>query len=119
MAPHPAAPRGIFLPGVEGLELRQLGQELCSCLEPGAGHGPRVGCWGTVLTFLEAHQNIGLEFAGHFRASLWDVFAEPPSLTCQFCIINPEAERDQLEVGLASLWGQHWISRSSLEDFLM
>lgn len=57
------------------------------------------GVLGTVLAVLEAHQSIGLELAGYSGC----VFAQPPSLTCQFWLINLEAERDQLEVGLASL----------------
>lgn len=75
MASHPAASHGIFLPGVEGLELRQLGQGAAVVFMLGA----RGRAWSqgrvllTVLAVLEAHRSIGLELAGHFRVFLWDV----------------------------------------------
>lgn len=98
--PHPAASHGIFLPGVEGLELKELDRSCCRVHAWSQGQGMVPG-WvlGTVLAVLEAHQSIGLELAAYSGC----VFAQPPSLTCQFWLINLEAERDQLEVGLASL----------------
>lgn len=105
-----------FPPGVEGLGLSWDRSCCCVHLEQGQGLGVVLG---TVLTILEAHQSMGLELAGPFRVSLWDVCVLSPQFNLPICVINPEAGRGQLEVGLASLQGQHSISRSSLEDFLM
>lgn len=60
---------------------------------PGQGAGDCVDLFGSTS---EHQVGTGSSFQG---VSLGFVFAQPPSLTCPFCVGNPEAERDQLEVG--------------------
>lgn len=75
---RPAASHGVFLPGVEGLELRQLGPAAAALFVLGAGgRGRSLGGMldgasvaAPALSILEAHHSTSLKFTGHFRVSL-------------------------------------------------
>lgn len=87
--PHPAASHGVFLPGVEGFELRQLGPAAAALFVLGArsrgrslgGMLDRAALAAPALSVLEAHHSVGLKSTGHFRVSLWDVCLLTPRIS--------------------------------------
>lgn len=79
---QPAVSHGVFLPGVEGFELRQLEPATAALFVLGAGgRGRSLGGMldgaavaASALSVLEAHHSVSLKLTGCFRVSLWDVY---------------------------------------------